>query len=218
MQDMKKIRVLIADDQNLICEGIRIILDSQPDIAVVAAANNGKTAVELAETLKPDVVLMDIEMPVMNGIEALKKIKETNPKTLVLMLTTFDPDHYIIGAFRNGADGYLLKDTSGEKLAGTIREAMNGGIIIPAAIAGRIIAHIPQEHQTETSRQFTLTQREEEVAGLIAKGYGNKQIAQALGVSTGSAKNYVSTVYAKLQAGSRQEAILKIMEKKIRMD
>lgn len=213
---MKKIKVLIADDQNLICEGIRIILESQPDMEVVAAANNGKTAVELAETLKPDIVLMDIEMPVMNGIEALKKIKESNPKTMVLMLTTFDPDHYIIGAFRNGADGYLLKDTSGEKLAGTIREALSGDMIIPAAIAGRILAQIPKDNEVFSHRDYTLTPREEEVAELIAKGYGNEQIAQALGISSGSSKNYVSTVYAKLQAGSRQEAILKIMERKIR--
>jgi len=213
---MNKIRVIIADDQNLICEGIRIILDSQPDIEVIAAANNGLEAVELVASLNPDVVLMDIEMPVMNGIEALKHIKEKQPKTVVLMLTTFDPDHYIIGAFRNGADGYLLKDTSGEKLAGTIRESLSGNIIIPAAIAGRIIAQIPKDSQYKNQPDYNLTQRETEVADLMAKGYSNGRISEALGISMGSVKNYISTIYSKLQVGSRQEAILMIMEKKIR--
>ncbi|MEI6578461.1 MAG: response regulator transcription factor [Eubacteriales bacterium] len=213
---MKKIRVIIADDQNLICEGIQIILNSQPDIEVIAAANNGLQTVELVSTLLPDVVLMDIEMPVMNGIEALKEIKEKYPKTIVLMLTTFDPDNYIISAFKNGADGYLLKDTSGEKLANTIREALSGNIIIPAAIAGRIIAQIPKENQFKRRTEFTLTQRESEVAELMAKGYSNVKISQTLGISMGSVKNYISTIYSKLQTSNRQEAILVIIEKKIR--
>lgn len=213
---MSKIKVVIADDQNLICDGIRIILDSQPDIEVVAIAENGQKAVEFVTAYKPDVVLLDIKMPVMTGIEALKEIKAKDPKTVVLMLTTFDPDEYIIGAFRNGADGYLLKDTTGDKLAEAIRNAFNGNVTIPASIAARIIAHIPKETIKKSLSDYGLTQRELEIAELITKGYSNVKISQALGISLGTVKNYISTIYSKLEVSNRQDAIyiIKWLKKK----
>lgn len=204
---MKKIRVIIADDQSLIVEGISIIIGSQPDIEVVATAGNGAMAVELVEVYKPDIVLMDIRMPEMNGIEALKEIKARFPKTIVLMLTTFDPDEYILGAFRNGADGYLLKDTSGDKLALAIRDANAGNITIPASIAARIIAQIPKENRKNSLSDYNLTQREAEIAELICKGYRNDQLSREFGISMGTVKNYISSLYSKLEVSRRQEAI-----------
>lgn len=204
---MKKIRVIIADDQSLIVEGISIIIGSQPDIEVVATAGNGARAVELVEVYKPDIVLMDIRMPEMNGIEALKEIKARFPKTIVLMLTTFDPDEYILGAFRNGADGYLLKDTSGDKLAMAIRDADAGNITIPASIAARIIAQIPKENRKNSLSDYNLTQREAEIAELICKGYRNDQLSREFGISMGTVKNYISSLYSKLEVTRRQEAI-----------
>lgn len=205
---MENIRVLVADDQQLICEGIRIILDSQPGIEVVAVAHNGKNTVEYVTIYQPDVVLMDIQMPGMSGIEALKEIKEQYPQTVVLMLTTFDPDDYIIGAFRNGADGYLLKDTSGAKLAAAIRDAFAGNVTLPASIAARIIAQVPQEISKSSLDDYNLTLREKEIANLIGKGYNNEKIAQALGITLGTVKNYISTLYSKIEVDNRREAIL----------
>jgi DNA-binding NarL/FixJ family response regulator len=159
------------------------------------------------EVYKPDIVLMDIRMPEMNGIEALKEIKARFPKTIVLMLTTFDPDEYILGAFRNGADGYLLKDTSGDKLALAIRDANAGNITIPASIAARIIAQIPKENRKNSLSDYNLTQREAEIAELICKGYRNDQLSREFGISMGTVKNYISSLYSKLEVSRRQEAI-----------
>lgn len=205
---MENIRVLIADDESLIREGIRIILDSQPDIEVAACAETGSEAVRQALALKPDVVLMDIKMPDMSGLEALRGIKRGCPKTVVLMLTTFDPDEYILEAFRSGADGYLLKDVSGDRLCAAIRDAHAGNVTIPAAVAARLIAQIPNEARKKTLSDFGLTLREAEIARLVSKGYSNESIAQAMGISLGTVKNYVSTLYSKLEVKNRREAIL----------
>lgn len=204
---MSKIRIVIADDQNLICDGIRIILDSQPDMEVVGIADNGQKAVEFVNACLPDVALLDIRMPVMSGIEALKEIKAKHPKTVVLMLTTFDPDEYIISAFKNGADGYLLKDTTGDRLIEAIRNAFNGNVTIPVSIASRIIAHIPKEIRKSSLADYGLTQREIEIANLIASGYNNEKISQALGISLGTTKNYICMIYSKFEVKRRQEAI-----------
>lgn len=207
---MKKIRVLIADDQNLICDGIRIILNSQPDIEVTAAAYDGITAVEYVAKFRPDVALLDIEMPGMTGLEALKKIKAEYPEVKVLMLTTFDPDDYILAAFRSGADGYLLKDLSGEKLSAAIRDAYAGNVTVPASIAARLIAQIPSDNQKNSLADFQLTYREIEIAQLLAQGYQNEKIVQTLGLTMGTAKNYISDIYSKLEVKNRKEAIMMI--------
>ena len=204
---MSKIRIVIADDQNLICDGIRIILASQLDMEVVGIADNGQKAVEFVNACLPDVALLDIRMPVMSGIEALKEIKAKHPKTVVLMLTTFDPDEYIISAFKNGADGYLLKDTTGDRLIEAIRNAFNGNVTIPVSIASRIIAHIPKEIRKSSLADYGLTQREIEIANLIASGYNNEKISQALGISLGTTKNYICMIYSKFEVKRRQEAI-----------
>lgn len=208
---MNKIKVIVADDQLLICDGIRIILDSQPDMEVIATADNGRTALDLVTDYQPDVVLMDIEMPKMSGIDALKEIKAKFPQTKVLMLTTFDPDEYILESFRNGIDGYLLKDLSADKLASAIRNAFAGNVTIPAPIAARIIAHIPEENRKSSLWEFGLTQREVEISELISKGYLNNQIAQTFEISLGTVKNYISSIYSKLEVNNRREAIYVIV-------
>jgi DNA-binding NarL/FixJ family response regulator len=205
---MDKIKVLVADDQQLICDDIRIILESTEDIRVVATAFSGREAVAAALNQQPDVVLMDIQMPGLSGIEALKEIKAARPKTVVLMLTTFDPDEYILASFRNGADGYLMKDLSGERLAMAIRDAHAGNATIPVSIAARLIAQIPGEPRRKSLGDYGLTEREREIAELIAQGYGNEKLAKALGISMGTVKNYVSTIYSKLQVENRQQAVL----------
>lgn len=205
--EVANIKVLVVDDQLLISEGIRIILDSQPGIEVVATTGNGREAVEFVAVYRPDVVLMDIQMPEKSGIEALREIKAIYPQTIVLMLSTFDPDEYILGSFRNGADGYLLKDTTGEKLAMAIRNAYAGNFTIPSSIAARIIAQIPKEILRSKLADYDLTLREKEIADLMTKGYNNEHIAQTLGISLGTAKNYISTLYSKLEARNRKEAI-----------
>jgi DNA-binding NarL/FixJ family response regulator len=207
-----EIRIVIADDQNLISEGIRIILDAQPDMKVLAVADNGKAAVELVTEYKPDVALLDIRMPGVDGITALREIKEKLPETLVLMLTTFDPDEYIISAFKSGADGYLLKDTTSETLIETIRNACNGSITIPVSIASRIIAHIPKGARRNSLQEYGLTQREIEIASLIANGYNNDKISASLGISMGTTKNYICDIYSKLEVKGRREAIYLIKE------
>jgi DNA-binding NarL/FixJ family response regulator len=204
---MDQLKVIVVDDQQLICDGIRVILNSQPDMEVVATANDGHTAVEYADVHQPDVVLLDIEMPGMSGIETLKAIKARKPEITILMLTTFAVDDYIFGAFRNGATGYLLKDLSGDRLAAAIRDARVGHCTIPSAIAARLIAPIPADRQQRTLADYQLSQREADVAELIVQGCPNEKIARTLGISLGTTKNYISTLYSKLEVDNRQEAI-----------
>jgi DNA-binding NarL/FixJ family response regulator len=201
------ISVLIADDQTLILDGIRVILNAQPDIRVVAAAQTGTDAMRLTGMHRPDVVLLDIQLPDCSGIDVLRRIKREYPKTVVLMLTTFDPDEYIFGAFENGADGYLLKDMTGDKLAAMVRDAAAGNILIPASVAARLIARIPRESRRASLSDYRLTAREAEIAGLIRAGYHNERIAKALGISMGTTKNYISTLYSTLEVKTRQDAV-----------
>ena len=203
---MPTIRVLIADDQTLILDGIRVILDAQPDIQVVAVAETGAQAVRLTQEHRPDVVLLDIQLPDFSGIEVLKIIKREYPEIVVLILTTFDPDEYIFGAFENGADGYLLKDMTGDRLVNMVREAASGNVLIPASIAARLIARIPRERRRTRLSDYNLTTRETEIAALLRSGCDNSKIARTLGIRLGTTKNYISTLYSKLEVRNRQEA------------
>ena len=204
---MNKIKVLIADDQELIRDGIGIILKSQPDIEVVGCACDGEEAVEMSLNLSPDIVLMDIHMPKLSGIDAVKRIKEKNPKIIVIILTTFDPDEYIYGAFKNGVDGYLLKDMSGEKLISMVHDAYEGNMLLPVSIAARIIAGIPHDSRKKSLEEYGLSVREIEVAVYMARGFKNEQIAEAMQLGTGTVKNYISMIYSKLEVKYREEAI-----------
>ena len=204
-----KIRVLLADDQAILTDGIRSVLSSSEEIEVVGIAQNGAQAVKMAEEKSPDVILMDIRMPEMNGVIATQEIKRKFPEMKVIVLTTFDDSEYILGAINNGASGYLLKDTSAAALIDAIKNAYAGDTILPAKIARRIADAarlVTNDREIRLKRKFGFSDREVEVAIMIYEGFTNKQIASALKLSDGTARNYISAIYEKLGVASRTEA------------
>jgi DNA-binding NarL/FixJ family response regulator len=198
------IRVLIADDQKILREGLRALLGMKEDISVVGEAGDGREACELARQTKPDVVLMDIRMPQMDGVEATKVIKSELPKTAVIMLTTFDDDEYVIKAMTYGASGYLLKDIDSDKLIEAVRDGVNGSIILP----GRIAAKITSRLSGSSGASYDFSEREKEIILLLTAGKSNAEIAKALYLSTGTVKNYVSQIYLKLGVKDRANAVI----------
>lgn len=204
-----KIKILLADDQAILADGIKSVLSSSEELEVVGIASNGFEAVELAAKTRPDVILMDIRMPKMNGVIATKEIKEKFPEMKVIVLTTFDDSEYILGAINNGASGYLLKDTSAAALIDAIKNAYAGDTILPAKIAKRIAdaaKMVTSDREIRLKRKFGFSDREVEIALMIYEGFTNKQIASALKLTDGTARNYISAIYEKLGAASRTEA------------
>ncbi len=209
------IKVLIADDQAILADGIRSVLSSCPDLEVVGIAQDGFSALEATEKLAPDVVLMDIRMPNMNGVIATQEIKRRRPETKVLILTTFDDSDYILNAINYGASGYLLKDVSASMLIDAIKNAYAGDTILPAKIARRIAdaaKMVSSDREIKLKRRFALSDREVEIALMIYEGFTNKQIASALKLSDGTARNYSSTIYEKIGAKSRLDAMEKMRQ------
>ncbi len=209
------IRVLIADDQEVLAEGIGSVLSASSEIEVIGTAKNGEEAVRKTKELVPDVVLMDIRMPVMNGVIATREIKDALPDVKVLVLTTFDDSDYILGAINNGASGYLLKDTSASALIDAVRNAFLGDTILPAKIARRITDAarlVANDREIRLKRAASFSDRETEIALMICDGFTNKQIASALKLTDGTARNYISAIYEKLCCGSRTEAVQKMRE------
>jgi DNA-binding NarL/FixJ family response regulator len=204
---MNQITVLLADDQTIIRDGLRALLETNPDIQVVAEARNGMEAYEQTEIHHPQVVLMDIRMPEMGGVEATRLIKRDFPETAVLVLTTFDDDESILGAIAHGASGYLLKDISGIKLADAIRDTVQGSIILPGNIAAKITKHIGRQGKTEISLE-DFTRREQDIIRLLMQGKSIQEIAQTLFLTVGTVKNYVSQIYSKAGITDRANAIL----------
>ena len=208
-----KIKVLLADDQAILADGVKSVLSSCPEIEVVGIASDGFEAVTLTGKLKPDVVLMDIRMPHMNGVIATQEIKRKYPDTKVLVLTTFDDSDYILNAINNGASGYLLKDTSASALIDAVKNAYAGDTILPAKIARRIAdaaRMVTSDREYKLKRKFSLSDREVGIALMIYEGFTNKQIASALKLTDGTARNYISTIYEKLSATSRTDAVQKM--------
>jgi DNA-binding NarL/FixJ family response regulator len=204
---MKQITVLLADDQTIIRDGLRAILESYSDIKVVAEARNGLDAYEKSKTYRPQIVLMDIQMPQMGGVEATRLIKRDLPETAVLVLTTFDDDESILGAITHGASGYLLKDVSGAKLADAIRDTVSGSVILPGNIAAKITRHLGRKSKPETTLS-DYTQRELDIIRLLIQGKSNHDIAETLFLSVGTVKNYISQIYSKAGITDRANAIL----------
>jgi len=201
-----KIRVMVTDDQRLMREGLQTILSLEPDIAVVGLAENGKDALDQILSLQPDVVLMDIRMPIMDGVECTRLIKQLHPNVRVLILTTFDDDEYIIEALRNGASGYILKDLSGEKLVMAIHDAYRGDSVLQNGIAAKAISHISAPSRMPPTG--SLTYREKDVLRLVGKGMSNTEIASNLFISEGTVKNYISNLYSKLELTDRTKLAL----------
>lgn len=207
----KPINVLVADDQKLFAESLRTLIQTYAqDMEVIGIADDGKNAVALTEELQPDVVLMDVRMPNMDGVEAAKIIIKRFPNIRVMMLSTFDEDEYVKEALHCGAAGYLLKDISPTELIASIRAIMEGAIQISPSVAEKLVDQIYQKRDGKNpslSWYHTLSKREKEIFKLISKGYGNKQIAQELYIAEQTVRNYVSNIYSKLNVNDRFEII-----------
>ncbi len=202
------IRVLLADDQKILRDGLRALLENEGDISIVAEAGSGAEAYERALEVKPDVVLMDIRMPETDGVEATRLIKSAVAQTVVIMLTTFDDDEYIIKAMTYGASGYLLKDIDSDKLIQAVRDGVGGNIILPGRIAAKITSRLQGSAAGIDAADFS--GRETEIIRLIMAGKSNADIASSLFLSVGTVKNYVSQIYLKLDVGDRANAVLEL--------
>ncbi|MBN9389223.1 MAG: response regulator transcription factor [Chloroflexi bacterium] len=224
-QEQALIKVLVVDDQQIIREGISTILDYQAGLSVMGKAINGQEAVELALELKPDVVLMDVRMPIMNGVEATARLRQQLPSCKVLMLTTFDDEEYITEALRAGASGYLLKDIPGKQLAQAIRSVHEGLYQLDPAVASKLMNSLnrgresaapeppPTPHTIPASngsarRKFDLTERELDILKLLAGGATNREIAEQLFLAEGTVKNHVSNILVRLGLRHRTDAAL----------
>jgi DNA-binding NarL/FixJ family response regulator len=211
---MEPIRVLVADDHPLFRDGMRGLLDSIADAEVVGEATTGEEAIVLAEKLQPDVILMDIRMPDINGIEATREILHTSPHIGVLVVTMFEDEDSVFAAMRAGARGYLLKDARGEEVLRAIKAVNDGEAIFGPGVAQRLINFFSAEKAPRAApRAFPeLTSREEEILTFIAQGYGNKEIAERLYISLKTVRNHVSNIFTKLQVADRAQAVIRARE------
>ena len=207
---MDRISVLVADDHDIVREGTRRVLENEEDIAVVGEARDGEEAVEQAKRLKPDVVVMDIAMPKLNGIEATKQIKALVPATAILILTIYDNDQYIFSLLEAGAAGYLLKSIHSSALVEAIRSVYAGESVLHPAITRKVLHRfIPSNGNGHTQVEDLLSQRELEVIKLAARGLSNKEIAEQLFLSVRTVQGHLNHIFNKLNVGSRTEAILR---------
>ncbi|WP_415953912.1 response regulator [Streptomyces sp. KLOTTS4A1] len=207
---MTVVRVVLADDQPLVRSGLRVLIADAPDIEVVGEAGTGAEAVRLAAEVLPDVVVMDIRMPGMDGIEATGRITAAHPRTRVLMLTTFDDDEYVYGSLRAGASGFLVKDMELDAILGAVRVVAGGDGLIAPSVTGRLIAEFAaRPEQRRPKRELTqITEREREVLTLVGRGLSNAEIATDLFISTATAKAHVSRLLTKLGARDRVQLVI----------
>lgn len=203
------IRVVIVDDQFVVCEGLRGILSAASNIQIVGEAYDGSRALEVIEETQPDVVLMDLKMPGMNGVQATLAIRERWPDIQVLVLTTYDSDEWVFDAIRAGASGYLLKDTPRTEMIAAIEETAAGKTVVDSDVAGKLFSHISQISPAPASALIAeLSAREIDVLKLLARGLTNADIAARLYLSEGTVRNHVSSILAKLDVADRTQAAL----------
>ena len=198
------IRILIADDHLVVREGLRAILEAAPDLAPVGEAADGAEAVRLAGELSPDVVLMDLRMPNMDGIEAIEQIKARQPEVEIVILTTYDDDEYIVRGLRAGARGYLLKDAGRKVLFEAVRAAARGESLLPSEVVEKVVARLAGPRPVQAGG---LSERESEVLALLAEGAANKEIAARLHITERTVKAHVTGIFNKLGVNSRAEAV-----------
>ena len=208
----EKIKVMLVDDEQLIRSGLKIMLETYPDIEVIHQAGNGREAFECCKIEVPDVVLMDIRMPVSTGIEGTKLIKEAYPEVKIVMVTTFQDTEYIVEAMQYGASGYLLKDSSYEAIYDGIKVALSGKVVMDATVSEKLVMQ-PKSPAASTEKKtdissLGLTEREIELIRLVSQGLNNKEISEALFLSEGTVKNNISTILSKLSLRDRTQLVI----------
>lgn len=206
----EKIKVMLVDDEQLIRSGLKIMLETYPDIEVIHQAGNGREAFECCQIEVPDVVLMDIRMPVSTGIEGTKLIKEAYPEVKIVMVTTFQDTEYIFEAMQYGASGYLLKDSSYEAIYDGIKVALSGKVVMDATVSEKLVMQpkAPTTIEKTDISSLGLTEREIELIRLVSQGLNNKEISEALFLSEGTVKNNISTILSKLALRDRTQLVI----------
>ena len=216
------IRVMLVDDQQIVRQGLATILLYEEDIEVVGEAGDGQEAVSAARTLRPDVVVMDLKMPVLGGVPATRQIREALPETQVIVLSTYDTDDLVFQAIRAGANGYLLKDASSETLSAAIRGVVHGESQLDPTVARKVLGEFQRLAIEETTRRpppsedlaaEPLTPREQEVLELLVEGLSNRDIAGRMHLTEGTVRNYVSRIIAKLQANDRTQVVIEALRR-----
>jgi DNA-binding NarL/FixJ family response regulator len=210
------IRILLVDDQRLMREGLRTLLELEPDLQVIGEAGEGQAALDAYAAIEPDVVLMDIRMPGMDGVEATRRMRERWPGARVIILTTFDDDASVFEGLRAGALGYMLKDVSGHDLAEAVRTVAGGGALIEPSVARRVLAEFarlaPPARSPDAGLAEPFSEREQEIVRLLAAGLSNREIGDRLCLAEGTVKNYVTTILQKLGVRDRTQAALRARE------
>jgi DNA-binding NarL/FixJ family response regulator len=203
------IDILLCDDQDITREGLKLILEAADDFNVVASAVDGAQAIDLIPATKPQLVLMDMKMPIMNGIQATREIKRLYPEIKVLVLTTYSDDEWVFDAIRSGADGFLLKDLPHKDLFRAIRDTMQGKTHVDPSVAGKLFDQVAKRAAAPNSQLAEkLTEREQEILTYLARGYTNPEIAGTIHLSEGTVRNYISSIFVKLDVSDRTQAAL----------
>lgn len=208
MSESTNIRILIVDDQRLMRDGLQLLLELEEGIEVVGEATDGREAITLFQELHPDVVLMDIQMPHLNGVEATREILRHDPAARIIILTTFDDESFILQGIQAGALGYMLKDMSGSELGGAIRTVVQGGSLLDPTVTRKLLQRLSQTTTATPPSSIIdpLSEREREILGLVAEGLSNPDIGRRLHLAEGTVKNYVSAILQKLGVRDRTQA------------
>jgi DNA-binding NarL/FixJ family response regulator len=208
MGENNMIKVLIADDQEIVCEGLKRILESDPEIRVSGIANDGQEALDLVEKELPDLILMDLQMPRMNGVQAIRRLRIKYPNLPILVLTTYMDDKWLFDAIRSGASGYLMKDRPRQELLDAIKGTIAGDSYIDPSVAGKVLSNVASSPARHEDSSYNLTDREQDILNLLAQGLSNADISHRLYLSEGTVRNYTSTLFAKLGVSDRTQAVI----------
>jgi DNA-binding NarL/FixJ family response regulator len=212
----EQVRIMLVDDHEVVRVGLRSLLERRPEFAIVGEAADGDEAVEIARTARPDVIVMDIRLPTMSGVEACREIRDERPDTRVIMLTSYADDEAVYGSIIAGASGYLLKQTRGQDLAGAIARVARGESLLDPSVTEKVLRRMRQMSEGETDELAALSPQERKILGGIAEGKTNKEIAQEVFLSDKTVKNYVSSILSKLNLRRRSEAAAFLAERRAR--